>query len=225
MSRRFLRVLLSGCVVLPLLGQPMSGRSEKMIAEKIEWTWEVTPDHLQPDLPNVLLLGDSITRNYFPDVTQDLAGKANVYLFSSSISIGDPRLVAELKQFFVMEHTHFRVIHFNNGMHGWGFSEPEFKAGFPALVHALRAQQPDAKLIWANITPVRKDNPDGATNARIVARNEIADAIVKRDQIPIDDQFEIVHQHSDMYTDDVHPNKEASEIQGRQAADLIGKLL
>jgi hypothetical protein len=225
MSRRFLRVLLSGCVVLPLLAQPMSGRSEKMIAEKIEWTWEVTPDHLQPDLPNVLLLGDSITRNYFPDVTQDLAGKANVYLFSSSICVGDPRLVAELKQFFVMEHTHFRVIHFNNGMHGWGFTEAEYKDGFPALVRELRTAQPGAKLIWANTTPVRKDDPDGATNARVAARNEIADAIVKQDHIPLDDQFEVIHQHPDMYDGDVHPNKEASALQGRQAADMIEKLL
>uniref|UniRef100_A0A372ISL2 SGNH/GDSL hydrolase family protein n=1 Tax=Paracidobacterium acidisoli TaxID=2303751 RepID=A0A372ISL2_9BACT len=216
---------MSAFVLLPLFTVPAIGRSERMVAEKIEWTWEVTPDHPQADLPSVLLVGDSITRNYYPAVAEDLAGKANVYLFSSSISIGDPRLVAELKQFFVMEHTRFRVIHFNNGMHGWGFSEAEYKAGFPALVRELRRAQPAAKLIWANTTPVRKDNPDGATNARVTARNEIADAIVKQDRIPLDDQYAVIHQHPDMYNDDVHPNEKASAIQARQAADMIAKLL
>src|ERR1700733_14346016 len=50
------------------------------------------PPHPDPKLPNVLLLGDSLSRNYFPEVTKDLAGTANVYLMASSTSVGDPRL-------------------------------------------------------------------------------------------------------------------------------------
>ncbi len=203
----------------------MGGQAVKTIAEKIEWTWEVTPDHPRPDLPNVLLVGDSITRNYFPAVTKELDGKANVYLFATSASVGDSRLAGQLREFFAMENTHFRVIHFNNGMHGWGFTEPEYKAAFPALIGALRAGDSQAKLIWANSTPVRKDNPEGATNARIAVRNEIAAAIVKPERIPIDDQHEVVHQHPELYSDDVHPNEAASAIQGRQAAAMIEKLL
>jgi hypothetical protein len=56
------------------------------IPEAIEWTWEVRPPHPDAKLPNVLLLGDSITRNYFPEVTSDLTGVANVYLMASSTS-------------------------------------------------------------------------------------------------------------------------------------------
>ncbi len=62
------------------------------IPEEIEWTWEVRPPHPDPQLPNVLLLGDSISRNYFPQVTKDLAGVANIYLMASSTSVGDPHL-------------------------------------------------------------------------------------------------------------------------------------
>jgi hypothetical protein len=225
MSRRFVRMFLSALVMLPLLAQPMNGRSEKMIAEKIEWTWEVTPDHRRPELPDILLVGDSITRNYFPAVTQDLAGKANVYLFATSASLGDSRLAAQLREFFTMANTHFRVIHFNNGMHGWGFTEPEYKEAFPALLSALQTGAPGAKLIWANITPVRKDNPEGATNARIAVRNEIAATIMQQQQIPVDDQHTVIQQHPDLYNDDVHPNEAASAMQGRQAAAMIEKLL
>ena len=60
--------------------------------EEIEWTWEVRPAHADAKLPNVLLLGDSITRAYFPEVQRQLDGVANVYLMASSTSVGDPRL-------------------------------------------------------------------------------------------------------------------------------------
>src|ERR1700759_1383311 len=93
------------------------------IPEEIEWTWEVRPPHPDPKLPNVLLLGDSLSRNYFPQVTKDLAGTANVYLMASSTSVGDPRLAREIHEFATMENVPFRIIHFNNGMHGWGYTE------------------------------------------------------------------------------------------------------
>src|ERR1700692_4439853 len=69
-----------------LAQQPLS------IPEEIEWTGAVRPPHPDARLPNVLLLGDSISRNYFPQVTKDLAGVANVYLLAVSTSVGDPRL-------------------------------------------------------------------------------------------------------------------------------------
>src|SRR3981081_2898230 len=67
--------------------------------EEIEWTWEVRPVQANPKLPNVLLLGDSITRNYYPEVTRQLSGVANVYLMASSTSLGDPRLVRQIEEF------------------------------------------------------------------------------------------------------------------------------
>jgi hypothetical protein len=45
------------------------------------------PPHPDDSLPNVLLVGDSITRNYFPEVTRQLKGVANVYLMASSICV------------------------------------------------------------------------------------------------------------------------------------------
>ena len=63
---------------------------------------EVRPPHPDPKLPNVLLLGDSLSRNYFPEVTKDLAGTANVYLMASSTSVGDPRLPREIREFAAM---------------------------------------------------------------------------------------------------------------------------
>lgn len=66
------------------------------IPEEIEWTWEVRPPHPDAKFPKVLLLGDSISRNYFLQVTKDLEGVANVYLMASSTSVGDPRLPQQI---------------------------------------------------------------------------------------------------------------------------------
>jgi hypothetical protein len=190
--------------------------------EEIEWTWEVRPPHPDPKLPNVLLLGDSISRNYFPQVGKDLAGIANVYLMASSTSVGDPRLPHQIAEFAAMENEHFRVVHFNNGMHGWAYSEAQYRAAFPGFlrsVHSLLGK--DGALIWANTTPVKAGAENGATNSRIDQRNAIAQTIVEAVGIPIDDQHALMMKHLDLYLDSVHFNPVGAGIQGDQAATTI----
>jgi len=187
--------------------------------EAIEWTWEVRPAQADPSLPNVLLVGDSITRNYFPEVTRDLKGTANVYLMASSICVGDPRLPQELISFGKMEGVRFRVVHFNNGMHGWDYTEAEYKAGFRAYLAALHRIAPGAAFIWASTTPVRKEKDPGPTNARIDARNAIALTFVHG--MAVDDQHAVMAKHADLYQDDVHFNPTGSNIAGDAAAETI----
>jgi hypothetical protein len=167
----------------------------------------------------VLLVGDSITRDYFPAVTRDLKGVANVYLAVSSICAGDPRLPAELISFAKMEGVPFRVVHFNNGMHGWDYSEAEYKAGFPGYLAALHQIAPGAAFIWSTTTPVRKEKEPGPTNARIDARNAIAQTFL--DGMAVDDQHALMAKHADLYRDDVHFNEEGSNIAGDSAAETI----
>jgi hypothetical protein len=225
MFRNRMCLLLCCVALLSLASLPLFGQGKKSIAEKIEWTWEVTPEHVQPGLPNVLLLGDSITRNYYPTVAKELEGKVNVYLFSASTSVGDPRLQDQLKEFFKMVNVKFRVVHFNNGMHGWGYTETEFGENFSAYIKAIRRDAPGAKLVWANVTPVPKDDPSAQTNARIDARNAITEPIIKAEKIALDDQWALMKKHPEMYQDNVHPSEEASKLQGKQAAETIEKLL
>ena len=187
--------------------------------EEIEWTWEVRPAHVDTKLPNVLLEGDSLSRNYFPEVQRQLAGKANVYLMANSISVGDPRLAKEIVIFGKMEGVHFRVVHFNNGMHGWEYSEAEYKAGFPAYLAALHSIAPGAIFIWTTTTSVKVESEPGPTNARVDARNAIAQGFVRG--MIVDDQHALMEKHQDLYQDSVHFNMKGSEIGGVQAADTI----
>lgn len=195
------------------------------IPEEIEWTWEVRPAHADAKLPNVLLLGDSITRNYFPEVKKDLSGIANVYLMASSTCVSDPRLPHQIAEFAALEKVKFRVVHFNNGMHGWDYTEAQYKAAFPGFLRAVhKVAAPGGALIWATTTPVRAD-ATGATNARVDARNEIADALVKAQGITIDDQHALMMKHQDLHQDPVHFNAAGSDLEGDQAAASIRRAL
>jgi hypothetical protein len=127
--------------------------ADRIVRERIEWCDIWIPSADDSKLPRVLLIGDSITRGYYPRVEQGLSGKALVARLTTSKSLGDPALLAEVE--LVVKQYPWDVIHFNNGMHGWGYTEQEYGASFPKLIAQLRKDAPKAKLIWANTTPVR----------------------------------------------------------------------
>lgn len=202
------------------------------ITEKIEWTWSDRPAQPVAGLPNVLLEGDSITRGYYPAVEKDLSGVANVYLFATSACSGDPRLPGQLRDYFKMMGLKFAVVHFNNGMHGWGYTEAQYAAGLPKMVAALKAGAPGAKLIWATTTPLRGDDatPGGpgapqATNARIDARNRLAAAVMRRDGIPTDRLHALMLKHQALHSGDVHYTDAGYAVAGEQAAGMIRAVL
>lgn len=210
--------------MLLLLITPATSIAEKTVSipEEIEWTWEVRPPHPDPKLPNVLLIGDSLSRNYFPQVTKDLSGVANIYLMASSISVGDPRLPREIQEFAAMERVPFRIVHFNNGMHGWDYTEQQFKAAFPEFLRTVRSLvQGNGDLIWATITPVKPKAFNGATNDRIDARNAIARGFIITAHIAIDDQHALMMHHLGLYQDTVHFNAVGSNLMADQAATAI----
>jgi hypothetical protein len=214
--------LIAGSCLMAQVKQPQG----RVVTEKIEWTWADRPEHPNNALPNVLLMGDSITRAYYPETAKELDGIANVYLFATSCSSGDPRLIGQLRDYFEMVGVSFAVIHFNNGMHGWGYSDAQYAGGLPVFVAALRRGSSKASLEWATITPVRKDAEDvGRTNARIDERNRLAAVVMAREHISIDDQHALMIKHQDLHGDDVHFTKEGSVLQAREVvASLKEKL-
>src|SRR5438067_4051155 len=121
--------------------------------ESIEWC-DIWISHANETiLPRVLLIGDSITRAYYPEVEKRLAGKAFVARLATSRFVADPVLLKEIA--LVLDGTRFDVIHFNNGMHGWQHSETEYRKAFPKFIKTIRAHAPKARLIWATTTPLR----------------------------------------------------------------------
>ena len=217
-TRRTLFVLALASIAI----EPLVAQKATTIPEEIEWTWEVRPTHADPKLPDVLLLGDSVSRNYFPEVCKNLDGIANVYLMASSTSVGDPRLEHQIMEFAATERVRFRVVHFNNGMHGWAYTEDQYKAAFPGFLRAVRSLTgKGGSLIWASTTPVRSDATNGPTNRRVAERNRIAFGFVQAAGIPLDDQFSLMQLHQDLYQDSIHFNSAGAIFQGDQATEMI----
>jgi len=191
--------------------------------ERIEWCDAWMPNMNDHDLPRVVLIGDSITRGYYPFVEQILNGKAYVARITTSKAVGDPALLDELATF--LRQARFDVVHFNIGMHGWAYSEDEYRRNFPALVAAIGKHAPQAKLIWASTTPIGSDTESGARNDRIVRRNSIAGDLALAQGIPIDDLHALMAPHAAMHSGNVHFNKEGSALMAEQVAREVSKLL
>lgn len=196
--------------------------------ESIEWC-DIWISHAnETNLPRVLLIGDSITRAYYPQVERRLAGKAYVARLSSSAFISDPALLMQIRM--VLSQYKFDVIHFNNGMHGWQHSEKEYEEAFPEYLKAIREGAPNAKLIWANTTPLKvspssSDNFTIATDNRIAQRNVIAAKFMQAQGIPMEDLNTPMCGHPEYHVDNVHFNSRGIAIQSAQVAADVEKLL
>jgi pimeloyl-ACP methyl ester carboxylesterase len=198
-------------------------RRPELIRERIEWCDIWITNANRENLPRVLMIGDSITRGYFGGVEKALDGKANCARLTTSRCICDPVFFEELEM--VLRQYPFDVIHFNNGLHGWGYTEAQYAQAFPKLLETLRRENPNAKLIWTTTTPVRQrsaaEQLDEKTQ-RVRQRNEIAMRFVSEKNLAIDDLFALVIDHPEYFSSDgVHFNNEGKAAQIQQVADSI----
>lgn len=218
---RFFTVLVALFSVVP------TAFAAEPVRERIEWADIWVTDADKDDLPRVLLIGDSITRGYFGDTEKALAGKAYCARLATSKCVADPRFADEV--LLLLKQYRFDVIHFNNGLHGWGYTEPQYGEGLSAFLDTAKKQAGDAKLIWATTTPMRVSGDLEKfhdKNVRVEARNRIAAEIMEKHKIPTDDLFELVVSHPEWYTNDgVHFNERGRPAQGAAVAESILKQL
>jgi lysophospholipase L1-like esterase len=214
-------------ILVPLLLLTSYLHADEPIRERIEWADIWVTDADKDDLPRVLLIGDSITRGYFGEVEKHLAGNAYCARLATSKCVSDPSFMDEVQ--LLLKQYRFAVIHLNNGLHGWGYTEEQYHKGLAETVDAIRKQAGDAKLIWATTTPVR-DRSDlesfGERTERVKVRNELAAEIMKERDIPTNDLFGLVEDHPDWFSSDgTHFNGKGKAAQGKQVADIVAKAL
>jgi hypothetical protein len=201
--------------------------ADEPIRERIEWADIWVTDADKDDLPRVLLIGDSITRGYFSDVEKRLAGKAYCARLTTSKCVSDPSFPDEVQ--LLLKHYKFTAIHFNNGLHGWGYTEDQYRDGLLKFLATVKENAGDAKLIWATTTPVRERSnlqQFGEKTERVKARNKIAAEIMKEHGIPTNDLYGLVEQHPDWHSGDgVHFNGKGKLAQAKQVAESVAKCL
>ena len=177
-----------------------------------------------PKLPNVLLIGDSISIYYTDPVRRLLAGQADVY--RTPMGPGKVEtLFVSLDDF--LKTRKWDVIHFNTGLHDFAHKEGSdedlalYRKNLDTVIAKLQAT--GAKLIWASTTPVPPKSP-GTSNALVIKYNAAAKAVMESHQIPIDDLYALVLPKHDQYwlgPNNVHFNELGSAVMGRQVANVV----
>ncbi len=215
------------CVLSLLLAVCPVVSADEPVRERIEWidVWVTNAD--KDDLPRVLFVGDSITRGYFGAVEKHLAGKAYCARLTTSKCVSDPTFNDDLQ--LLLKQYRFSVIHFNNGLHGWGYTEDQYRDGLAKAVVAAKEHAGHGKFIWVTTTPVRESGnleTFSERTERVKSRNRIASEIMKRRDIPTNDLFTLVKEHADWSSaDGVHFNAAGNEALAKQVAESVLKCL
>jgi hypothetical protein len=188
-----------------------------------------------PDLPNVLLIGDSISIGYTPYVREELKGKCNVCRIPENG--GDSKKALEQFETW-MGDNHWDVIHFNTGLHdmkrildnqldvrGDNVNSPDaYRANLEKYFQRL--EKTGASLIWASTTVV----PEGAVGrikGEEVAYNRIAaEVLQKHPGIRINDLYTLTNTNpGDQRPANVHFEEIGQERQAKQVALHIKEAL
>ena len=215
------------CILISLLVVSRCLPADEPVRERIEWIdiWVTDADH--DDLPRVLLVGDSIARGYFGPVEKQLAGKACCARLTTSKCVSDPTFDDDL--LLLLKQYKFAAIHFNNGLHGWGYTEDEYRDGLLRTVAAVKQHSGDAKFIWATTTPIRESSDlqkFSERTERVKVRNKLAAEIMKEHGVLTNNLFELVKDQADWQsTDGVHFNANGNEGLAKQVAESVAKQL
>lgn len=182
-----------------------------------------------PDLPRVLLIGDSISVGYTVATRELLKDKANVHRIMTN---GGPTIRGTQNIEKWLGKSKWDVIHFNWGLHdlkktGGKHQVPidEYEKNLEKLT--LRLKKTGATLVWCNTTPV----PEGCSPPRepedAIAYNAVAAKIMKENQVQTNDLFEFANkQLSEIQRPaNVHFSPKGSKVLAQQVARAIGKAL
>ncbi|HEV3384945.1 MAG TPA: alpha/beta hydrolase family protein [Gemmata sp.] len=191
----------------------------------------------KPDLPRVLLLGDSIRMDYAPLVAKRLAGIAEV--ISPKENGGDSANTLKMLDKWLEEGKPV-IVHFNCGLHDLKVSKntndfqvrlPAYERNLKAIVERLRKGGKESpRLIFASTTPIhderhaaRKSDFD-RFDADVKAFNEHAEKLMLELDIPIDDLYRIVQDGGParlLTADGTHYTSAGSELLADAVADCI----
>ena len=228
-ARKFIAILalMAGALHADELPNQEKAIDSRRTYETTEWLSFRVEDVDKSDLPRILLIGDSICGSYTEGVKHFLAGKATVSQLGTSKAICLPEYFDEIRM--ALRASQYAVIHFNNGLHGWGYSEAEYAKNLGELVKLLKTSTPNAKLIWATTTQLRSGSPPynefSPNNARVKARNAIAAEIMARNDIPSDDLYSLMEPHHNMLSDGTHYKKDGNDIITNKVIACIAKAL
>lgn len=208
----------------------------------------VEPD---PELPNVLIYGDSISIGYTPRVREALADLANVIRLHRNGSDSGKVIsfVDQLQSAMWSEDLEdgwdfqWDVIHFNVGLHDLKYlhegklnkdegqqvsSLKTYASNLREIVLYFQSIAPDAKLVFATTTPV-PEGAKGRFQGDAEKYNDVAREVLKEfPEVQVNDLYSFTKPNQTVWWSkpgNVHFNEVGIRNQGSQVAKIIGELL
>jgi lysophospholipase L1-like esterase len=199
--------------------------------------WGQTPavSKAGPELPRVVLIGDSIRLGYAPVVIQLLAGKATVISPAPNGS-DSATVLRNLEEWAIREKPD--VVHFNAGLHDLKLSKQTrkhqveigaYEANLREIVARLR-KDTAAALLFANTTPIlddrhaRRKADFDRLEADVDRYNAAAQTVMKTAQVPVHDLHGLVKKGGEQNwigPDGTHYVPEGYQRLGEAVADAV----
>lgn len=257
MSRMKSRITKTFFVLLLLLG------ADPATAESAEQAWmnivtrglrqnpAFAYQHNNPDLPNVLIYGDSISIGYTQRVRTNLADTANVYRLyrngsDSSTFINGMTLMHRTMRHEALDHPwtfQWDVILFNVGLHDLKYLADgkldlengqqvtpieQYQENLQAIITYLKELAPNAKLIFITTTPV-PENAQGRVPGDAARYNAAARAVLDDSpEVAILDLFALTQPNLAQWQTrpgNVHYNTTGTNAQGDAVTGAIATAL
>ena len=199
---------------------------KKNVLERVEWTqyWAESCDE---DKPRALLIGDSISVGYRHAVYERIKDKYCIVTISTSKAVDNTNFLKEIEFLADEEGYEYKVIHFNNGIHGYHLPTSEYAVYYEKAVKFFLDKYPEAKLILCTSTPntIAPENVELAPwNKAIVERNEIVKALALKYGLEIDNLYAVADNNRGIIADDgVHYTIEGYEVLADKVAEVILK--
>lgn len=192
------------------------------------------------ELPNVLIIGDSISMGYTPFVKEMLEGKANVSHPKENCGPTE-RGIAKMDEW--LGDTKYKVIHFNFGLHDLKHVDaitkkasvkPEdplmtdleaYEKNLETIVAKLKTT--GAKLIFATTTPVPQHSSPLRDPELPAQYNDVAKRVMRKHNIEVDDLYSFVLPKVEKIRkpNNVHYTEEGYKIIGEKVVSVISKYI
>ncbi len=194
-----------------------------------------------PDLPRILVIGDSISGGYRGFLTERYQDQANIdYWLTGYLSAQGDNSPLERALTGVLSNGPYDAVTFNFGLHWWPHdgrysTDEKYVAEMTKVVALMQKVAPETKFIWNRTTPWRT-TPEDATptletpqNERIMHVNQLADRIMNEHGIPTIDLYSIAAAKLDTITrsskDSVHWPRDVSALFATEMAEEIDRQL
>lgn len=186
-----------------------------------------------PKLPNILIIGDSISLGYTPPLRDELKGVANVYRIPANGGPTD-RGLSSIENW--LGERKWDLIYFNWGLHDSAYKDWDIRTGIQhssleqyeknleALV--IRLKQRGSKLIWASTTPI-PDGAGGNIKGDSAKYNNVAAKIMQKHEVYISDLYGYVLADLAKYQlpQNIHFSNEGSVFLAKKIAEDIRAML